>query len=93
MPFEDEKLASHNNLIFTVIVNAVRVREERAEHSLRKSPEVPYVLEQRERTKGVDGGLFGDGVESSRVPVPVRTPGVTNEAVDKRANEHTVSHN
>lgn len=45
------------------------------------------------KEKEPKGGLFGDGAESSRVPVPVRTPGVTSEADDKRANEHTVSHN
>lgn len=59
VPFEDEKLASHNNLIFIVIASVERgerARGERGERSLRKSPEVPFVIRQRERAKGARGG-------------------------------------
>ena len=94
MPFEDEKLASHNNLIFIVIASVEpRTRERRARRT--QFTEVPGgslrppAKRKSERGEGEYNavGPRDDGPEPSRVPA------LTNKADDKRANEHTVSHN
>lgn len=84
-PFEDEKLASRNNLIFTVIA--------RGGAQFTEVPRGPLSSSKGEK-RSEEGGDGRARWRTSRVPVTVRrTSGVTNEAENKRANERTVSHN